>query len=147
MTPHIEIAHAMSSKFLTSSGGKNLSDLRHLLRSPGLSYLRKQTHQKAPSTVRASRGRFPEIGVFSPSHAWNFIVEYLSHRIGRRHPFQTYATGQPSSGLYSVPDETEIRIALAGDWATGTDEAAAIGNLILDFRPHYSIHLGDVYYV
>jgi hypothetical protein len=106
--------------------------------------MRKQTQQKEPSTLPAPH---PEIGIFSPSHAWNFIVEYLRHRIGRRHPFQTYATGQPSSGLYSVPDETEIRIALAGDWATGTDEAAAVGDLILDFKPHYSIHLGDVYYV
>src|SRR5262249_7900065 len=36
---------------------------------------------------------------------------------------------------------------LAGDWGTGTDDAARIGELIGAFKPHYSIHLGDVYYV
>jgi hypothetical protein len=44
-------------------------------------------------------------------------------------------------------DPGEIRIALAGDWATGTDEAAHIAKLITAFQPHYAIHLGDVYYV
>jgi len=42
--------------------------------------------------------------------------------------------------------DTEVRIALAGDWATGTDEAHHIADLITAFDPHYSIHLGDVYY-
>jgi Calcineurin-like phosphoesterase len=41
----------------------------------------------------------------------------------------------------------EIRIALAGDWATGTDEAESVSKQIISFKPHYSIHLGDVYYV
>lgn len=44
-------------------------------------------------------------------------------------------------------DAGEIRIALAGDWATGTDEAHTISELIKAFKPHYTIHLGDVYYV
>ena len=44
-------------------------------------------------------------------------------------------------------DAREIRIALAGDWGTGTDEAAEVAALIEAWRPHYSIHLGDVYYV
>ncbi len=46
-----------------------------------------------------------------------------------------------------MPAEDEIRIALAGDWATGTDEAAEVAGLMAHFDPHYSIHLGDVYYV
>ncbi len=41
----------------------------------------------------------------------------------------------------------EIRIALAGDWGTGTDEAAKVAAEIEAFEPHYAIHLGDVYYV
>jgi len=41
----------------------------------------------------------------------------------------------------------EIRIALAGDWGTGTDEAAKVADEIVACGPHYSIHLGDVYYV
>jgi hypothetical protein len=50
-------------------------------------------------------------------------------------------------GIYKLESDNEIRIALAGDWATGTDEAHLVGELIKKFDPHYSIHLGDVYYV
>jgi hypothetical protein len=41
----------------------------------------------------------------------------------------------------------ETRVALAGDWASGTDEAVSVANHIVSFDPHYTIHLGDVYYV
>ena len=40
-----------------------------------------------------------------------------------------------------------MRIALASDWGTGTDEAFEVAALIGDFDPHYAIHLGDIYYV
>jgi len=73
--------------------------------------------------------------------------EYLSHRIGPRHPFLTYPKSDPHQGVYQLAGGDEIRIALAGDWATGTDEAESVAQLIAAFAPHYSIHLGDVYYV
>ena len=38
-------------------------------------------------------------------------------------------------------------MALAGDWGTGTDEAARIAELIKKDNCEYTIHLGDVYYV
>jgi hypothetical protein len=44
-----------------------------------------------------------------------------------------------------MPDET--RIAIAGDWGSGTDEAAAVARQIVASEPDYTIHLGDVYYV
>jgi hypothetical protein len=88
-----------------------------------------------------------KIGAFSLSQWWNFVLEYLRHRFGPRHRFLTYKPGDADTGVYSMPDESQIRIALAGDWATGTDEAVAVAKLIAGFQPHYSIHLGDVYYV
>jgi hypothetical protein len=134
-----------------SSGHKDLSDLRNLPRSPIGSYLQKQARPKAPrpkpATFEVQTKRFTTIGSYSPSHLWSFISEYVRNRLGRRHPFQTYSAGQGSAGVYKMPSEGEVRIALAGDWATGTDEAAKIGDLISSFAPHYTIHLGDVYYV
>jgi hypothetical protein len=136
---------------LSSSGHKDLSDLRHLPRSPIGSYLQKQAQPKAPrpkiTTFELKPKRFLAIGSYLPPHRWNFIIEYLRNRFGRKHPFQTYPPGQRNTGVYTMPLQNEIRIALAGDWASGTDEAANIGDLISTFQPHYTIHLGDVYYV
>jgi hypothetical protein len=56
--------------------------------------------------------------------------------------------------LKQLVNEREIRIAIAGDWGTGTDPvdkypyavAGKIAKLMADQKPHYTIHLGDVYY-
>jgi Calcineurin-like phosphoesterase len=141
----------MTEQFLPSSNRKDLSDLQRLPRSPVLSYLQKQAQPKSPRheapAPQTTNKIFPSIGSYSPSNLWAFVSDYFRHRLGRRYPFQTYAAGQANGGVYTMPADAEIRIALAGDWATGTDEAAAIANLITAFQPHYSIHLGDVYYV
>ena len=38
-------------------------------------------------------------------------------------------------------------MAVAGDWGTGTDEAARIADHMRKRNPDYTVHLGDVYYV
>jgi len=54
-----------------------------------------------------------------------------------------------ADSIFAMPaNEQEITVALFGDWATGTNESAKIASLIEDQEePHYTIHLGDVYYV
>ena len=126
---------------------KDLQDLQHLPRSPVLSYMQKQAVPRAPRVKTASRApaRHPILAAFTPKGR-NWIWEYLLHRVGPRHPFQLYPSGSTDQGVYKlVGDDREIRIALAGDWATGTDEAESVSKLIVSFKPHYSIHLGDVY--
>jgi hypothetical protein len=111
--------------------------------------MQKQAAPRAPrvKTPNLTPARHPILAAFSPK-GWNWIWEYLFHRIGRRHPFQVYASENPDQGVYKLEgDPGEIRIALAGDWATGTDEAESVSKLMISFKPHYSIHLGDVYYV
>ena len=91
---------------------------------------------------------YPTLAAFAPHRFWKWLTEYWRFRIGRRHPFQTYDGEDGDNGVYRLHgDAHEIRIALAGDWGTGTDEAAEVAALIEAWRPHYSIHLGDVYYV
>jgi len=129
---------------------KDLQDLRKLPRTPILSYLQKQAPPRAArvKTAKLVPATYPLLAAFSPKRIVKWIVEYISLRIGPRHRFLTYAKSDPDQGVYRLEgDDTKIRIALAGDWATGTDEAALIGQLIAKFKPHYSIHLGDVYYV
>lgn len=128
---------------------KDLQDLRDLPRSPVLSYMQKQAVPRVPRVKTASRtpARHPILAAFTPKGR-NWIWEYLLHRIGPRHRFQVYANGNPDQGVHKLKgDHGEIRIALAGDWATGTDEAESVSKLMISFKPHYSIHLGDVYYV
>jgi hypothetical protein len=126
-----------------------MQDLRDLSRSPILSYLQKQAQPRAPREKTAIRAPSPYamIAAFLPNRLCKWVWEYCSHRLGRRHPFQVYAKSDPDQGVYKLEGDDEIRIALAGDWGTGTDEAEAVALLIKKFNPHYSIHLGDVYYV
>lgn len=129
---------------------KDLQDLRKLSRMPIMSYLQKQAQPPAPrpKITGLQPKSYPVLGAFTPSKMWKWITEYFSHRIGRKHPFQDYSASGSDNGVYTLQgDAGKIRIALAADWGTGTDEAAHIANLITDFQPHYSIHLGDVYYV
>jgi hypothetical protein len=128
---------------------RDLQDLQNLSRLPILSYAQKQTQPQKPRAKAASLTpiRYPLLAAFSPKRVVKWGWEYLLHRIGPRHAFLTYAKSDADQGVYRLEGGDDIRIALAGDWATGTDEAASVAELMDEFAPHYSIHLGDVYYV
>ena len=140
----------MTTPVASSSKRRDLQDLRDLPRAPALSYLQKQAEPRAPrrKVIDLRPSRYPLIAAFTPQRLWNWISQYLRYRFRPRHPFQVYPKDSADDGVYSLEgDAGEIRIALAGDWATGTDEAHTISELIKAFEPHYTIHLGDVYYV
>jgi Calcineurin-like phosphoesterase len=128
---------------------RDLQDLQNLSRLPILSYAQKQTQPQKPRAKVSSLtpSRYPLLAAFSPKRVAKWGWEYLLHRIGPRHAFLTYAKSDADQGVYRLEGGDDIRIALAGDWATGTDEAASVAELMDEFAPHYSIHLGDVYYV
>ena len=129
---------------------RDLQDLRNLPRSAFVSYQKKhaQPHRPRSRAQAAQRLAYPGLAAFAPHRFWKWLTEYWRFRIGRRHPFQIYDGEDGDNGVYRLHgDGREIRIALAGDWGTGTDEAAQVAALIEAWGPHYSIHLGDVYYV
>src|SRR5205085_9051128 len=77
--------------------------------------------------------------------AW--IASYLRNRFGPRHAFADYR-GAADSGVYALESGGgSVRVSIAGDWASGTDEAAAVAAAMAAWNPHFTIHLGDVYYV
>jgi hypothetical protein len=132
------------------TGHKDLQYLVNLPRSPLWSYLRKQAEPARPVPKGAASRPidFPALAAFASTKIFRWIPEYVIHRIGRRHKFLTYPASDPGSGVYQLNEGAEeTRVALAGDWASGTDEAASVANHIALFDPHYTIHLGDVYYV
>lgn len=140
----------MTPQVTPSLDRKDLQDLRKLARMPILSYLQKQAQPPAPrpEAAKLQPARRPVLAAFTPSSLWKWITEYFGNRIGRKHPFKDYSAVNSDKGVYTLQgDNGEIRIALAGDWGTGTDEADHIAKLITAFQPHYAIHLGDVYYV
>jgi hypothetical protein len=129
---------------------KDLQDLKKLPRSPLLSYLQRQAKPPRPRrpSEKLSPPNYPLLAAFTSKLVLKWIWEYLSLRLGPRHAFPTYPAAGPDRGVHRLEgDGNGIRLVLAGDWATGTDEAAIVADLMAKFEPHYSIHLGDVYYV
>ena len=87
--------------------------------------------------------------MFSPSPLWEWIRNYLSYLFKKKHMFPPY-TASPQNVLYDLLDENgteNVRLSVAGDWGTGTNEAAAVARQMTNFKPHFTIHVGDVYYV
>jgi hypothetical protein len=107
------------------------------------------------SMLERLKAKHPLLAAFSPAAIYQWVTEYLFNRLFRRtHRFLTYRGSQAGeNGVYDLTDAAgraaagPIRISIAGDWGTGTDEAWCIADLMTRFDPHYTIHLGDVYYV
>jgi hypothetical protein len=67
------------------------------------------------------------------------LFNVISHN---RVPFRA-----PEPGNDYVKDMADDAvIAMAGDWGAGNDIARAVGAKMAACNPHYTIHLGDVYY-
>lgn len=132
---------------------RSLEDLLNLRRSAWDSYLRAARLRRF-SWRQAGSPLVEDIKWFINLMSW--VSAYLSYRFGLRHPFQDYA-GHPSRGLFplvsslplngELPASQPIRLSLASDWGTGTREAGVVANRIRAFDPHYTIHLGDIYFV
>ncbi|MGH9406710.1 MAG: hypothetical protein ACRD3D_12855 [Terriglobia bacterium] len=132
---------------------RRLEDLLNLRRSMWASYLRAA--QLRNFSWRQARTPFyHQMRVFFNTILW--VLIYLKHRIGLRHSFPDHAH-EPARGVYGFtarvplngerPSSGEIRLSLAGDWATGTPESGAVASRIREFNPHYTVHLGDIYFV
>jgi hypothetical protein len=118
------------------------SDLLHLPRSAAVSQMRRA--QEAVSLPN-----FPPESSFAPAAILQWARHYLAYVIRNKHFFPPH-TASPQNAMYDLLDEhgtDRVRIALCGDWGTGTDEAAAVANRMLAFNPHFTVHIGDVYYV
>lgn len=112
--------------------------------------------------------------VFLLSGDYTWVKQFALHHFGTMHPFPTYSNVDTDTGIYDLDkgmaltqaeyqaqahrstssSSTPIRIALVADWGAGTLEADLVSHLIMSrsnlsdvFDPHYTIHIGDVYYV
>jgi hypothetical protein len=144
------VLSAMAVSSLTQPGNdpkarrrrRHASDLVNLPRSAALSHLYLAAEQVAPPN-------YPPESKFSPAALWDWLRNYLAYVLRKKHFFPPY-TASPQHAMYNLLDENgadTVRIALAGDWGTGTDEADCVATQMKAFHPHFTIHIGDVYYV
>jgi hypothetical protein len=143
--PHVKVSR---------HGRRALANYVGLGRTSAQSHLRMALDNLPP-------GERPTIQDFDNAETWAWIknwiaatyktnIESLFVPTDKRHSFEPYpSTGE--QGHYDLstlmaPDHS-IRIALAGDWGTGTDEAQTIADNMVTVNPELTIHLGDVYYV
>ena len=109
---------------------RHANDLYKLPRSAALSHLYRATENAAAPNL-------PPESVFSPSALWTWLRAYLSYVFRKRHDFPGH-TLSPQNAVYELLDEhgsDTVRIALAGDWGTGTDEAASVAHQMKAFNP------------
>lgn len=83
-----------------------------------------------------------------------WVGNYLKSRFGRKWSFADYQAYADDNGIYTLaassrnPDPAEpVQLALAGDFGSGTEDAFDVGQSVNLGFPHFTIHLGDVYYV
>ncbi len=129
---------------------RNLEELLNLKRSAWHNYIRAAKLESF-SWRNAHKPLHYQLKAFLNSMVW--VLTYLKYRFGMRHPFPDYSS-ERVKGIYPLsadfsPNgaEEDVRVSLAGDWGTGTLEASLVANLIRRFRPHYTVHLGDIYFV
>jgi hypothetical protein len=120
-----------------------LADLQNLKRSALHSHYRRKVDDLADDV------HFPELKAFLPKNLLPWVTGYLKYLFKRKHSFQTYpSTGERGVYRLQAADGGEVvKLAIAGDWGTGTNEAYRVAAGISAFTPDYTIHLGDVYYV
>lgn len=126
---------------------RDLRDLVGLKRSAAHSLLRQRL---ALANVQPDQPYRLQLAALMTSNLFGWVADYLKYRIGPKHPFATYPAGD--GGVYALTagaksGDAPIRMSIAGDWGTGTEEAAIVAAKMEEFKPHYTIHLGDVYYV
>ena len=123
---------------------KPLVDYQNLSRSPAANHLRSAM-TAAGNEPRPDRH---PLTIFETRQVWDWIKSYLSH-LGPRHDFVPASAAANGTSVYKVPNN--VRLSVAGDWGTGTDEAAFVTDQMLvwdDGRAtDVTIHLGDTYFV
>ena len=117
-----------------------LSNLPLLGRTAWMSQVQKAATQAPPDTP------YPRLMAFL--QFWKWILPYLRDTIHHDVPYQTYPAAK--TGIFPItapPADGPLRIAVAADWGTGTLEAETVAENMKACYPHYTLHLGDVYYM
>ena len=105
------------------------ADLLDLKRSALHSHYRRQVDKLADVS------KFPEAAAFLPANFLPWVGEYLKYVFRRRHRFVCYPP-EGDHGIYPLkPAQGQaVRLAIAGDWGTGTEESQRVASAMSDLR-------------
>jgi hypothetical protein len=135
----------MASTPTPAPGRKSLESYTGLGRSPVESHLRS-----AMANPPVALEELPQLQAFDNSNIFPWIANWLKTVGSKRHAFEAYPK-EGDQGRYDLSQllasDGSIRIAIAGDWGTGTDVAQQVSDSMVADNPELTIHLGDVYYV
>ena len=116
-----------------------LSNVPLLGRSAWMSRIQQVATEAPPDAT------FPRLMAFL--QFWKWLLPYLRDCIHRNARYRTYQDGQTGIFRLDPPENGSQRIGVAADWGTGTMEAQTVAQNILACNPHYTLHLGDLYYM
>ncbi|MFZ0038074.1 MAG: metallophosphoesterase [Candidatus Acidiferrales bacterium] len=88
---------------------------------------------------------YDPIAAFLPGRLLKWIPQVAKYWFHKKHSFRDYTAQGKGTGIYEIEDR--VKIGIAGDWGTGTDEAKTVAAAMEKADPDFTIHLGDVYYV
>jgi hypothetical protein len=107
-------------------------------------------HSKISAHFHAARSAYSTttydpIAAFLPSRLFKWIPQVAKYWFHKKHAFRDYTAHGKETGIYPIDDR--VKIGIAGDWGTGTDEARIVAAAMEKSDADFTIHLGDVYYV
>jgi len=123
----------------------------HIGRSSSIPWLgrtRLMAHVQQSAVNLKQGSKFPSLAAFLKvtPWLWHYLLSIFHKKFA---PYPGYKL-DGEDGVYPLHAKhgrKAIRLAIAGDWGTGTEEAFHVGEQMENFAPDYTIHLGDVYYV
>jgi hypothetical protein len=122
---------------------RHVAMLRNL---PLLGHSELMSRFQQAATQEALDSQFPLLIAFLK--VWKWLLPYFRDFFHKDAPYQTYPGGK--SGIFDisvVPEGGPLRAALVADWATGTLESETVAENMMVCSPHYTLYLGDVYYM
>lgn len=95
---------------------------------------------RIPLISHLQAARYSSLAQYNASDVLAWATEVGRYLFRPKHKY-------PSFGAMRYQMSDQCSVSLAGDWGTGTEEAAQVANQIASEHALYNIHLGDIYYV
>ena len=89
--------------------------------------------------------KLPQLTAFLQISKWLF--PYFRDVFHKRARYRSYPAGE--TGVFPLEGKVHgaIRLAVVADWGTGTLESETVAANMQASKPHYTLHLGDVYHL
>src|SRR3984885_2711873 len=119
------------SQLSPSHSGKDLGNFT------GFAHSRISAHFQA-ALGGYSSATYDPLASLLPSRLSKWIPKVAKYWFRKKHAFRDYTAAGKTSGIYPIPDR--LKIGIAGDWGTGTDEARIVAAAMEKAEADFTIH-------